>query len=55
MQTTFNKAERKEQKEFLKILFPDYYAPRHDVFVARYNEISEKRALDAYMKNRGIK
>jgi hypothetical protein len=55
MQTTFNKEERKEQKEFLKTIFPDYYAPRHDVFVARYNKILDKQSIDAYMKHRGIK
>jgi hypothetical protein len=49
-----DKDERQKQKEILKELYPDYYAPRHDVFVERYNKAEEAGKLKDYMANRGI-
>ena len=46
--------ERKKQKEYLKSIYADYDPKRHDAFVMRYNEETEKRNLETYMKNRNI-
>ena len=54
MKYTSDKNERREQKEFLKNLYPDYDAKRHDAFVARYNNQAEAERVNEYMKNRGI-
>jgi hypothetical protein len=54
MRITNNKEERKEQKEVLKNLYPDYIPTRHDAFVMRYNTEKEKEALKDYMVDRGI-
>ena len=47
--------DRKEQKEFLKKIYPDYDARRHDAFVYRYEKEIEKTRIQEYMKNRNIK
>lgn len=54
MEMTNNKDERKKQREILKRIYPDYYAPRHDAFVLRFNDKIEAEKLQEYMKNRGL-
>jgi hypothetical protein len=46
--------ERKAQKEYLKSLYHDYDPKRHDAFVMRFNQETDKRNLQEYMKNRNI-
>jgi len=45
---------RKEQKEFLKSIYPDYDPKNHDAFVYRYQKEEDKNAEKRYMINRGI-
>lgn len=54
MQVTFDREKRRQQKEMLKGLYPDYNVIHHDIFVDRYNKESEKKNLQEYMKNRGL-
>jgi len=51
---TFDREERRKQKELLKSKFSDYDAKRHGVFVDRYNKEIDAERLQEYMKNRGI-
>lgn len=46
--------ERAEQKRILRLKYPNYSAPRHDVFVARFNKELEAARLAAYERERGI-
>jgi hypothetical protein len=46
--------EREKQKELLKKLYPDYDARRHDAFWYRYQKEQEDKALQKYLKNRGL-
>lgn len=55
MKITFDKEERKSQKEILKQIFQDYSAIHHDVFVCRYNKIQEELKISDYMIQRGLK
>lgn len=54
MNATFDREERKRQKEILKGLYPDYNPVHHDVFVMRYNKECNDKALSSYMVNRGL-
>lgn len=54
MKVTFDKAERREQKEILRGLYSDYNPVYHDAFVDRYNKDLDATALRTYMINRGI-
>lgn len=51
---TFDREERRCQKEALKLKYHDYDAKRHGVFVDRYNKEIDTERLQEYMKNRGI-
>ena len=55
MQTGATQEERRQQRDILKALYADYDAKRHDVFVIRYNREQEERALQNFMRRRGIK
>ena len=52
--TTYNREEREKQKIILKVLYPDYDARRHDVFVIRYQKEQDNKALQEYLKARGL-
>jgi len=54
MNHTFDREERRKQKEILKKTYSDYDAKRHDVFVERYNKEMDNNRTQEYMKNRGI-
>jgi len=54
MQETYNKEERQKQKTFLRSLYSDYDPRRHTAFIMRYNREQDKKALNQYMRNRGI-
>jgi hypothetical protein len=54
MKSGGNKEERKAQKEVLRSLYKDYNPIRHDVFVDRFIKEAEDKAIQEYMKNRGI-
>jgi len=54
MQITDNREERAKQKEILRTIYPDYDPKRHDAFVHRYSLEQDKKALQEYMKERGI-
>jgi hypothetical protein len=54
MNHTFDREERRKQKEYLKTIYSDYDAKRHDVFVKRYNIETDNKMIQQYMKNRGI-
>lgn len=51
---TFDREARRVQKEFLKSIYPDYTAQRHDAFVIRYNIDTDKAKTAQYMQNRGV-
>ena len=53
-QNARDSGERAEQKRILREKYPDYYAPRHDAFVARFNTDLEAARLAAYEKERGV-
>ncbi len=50
-----NKAERAEQRIILQRLYQDYNPMHHDVYVSRYNSDLDRRRLEQYEANRGIK
>ena len=54
MNSTFDREERRKQKEYLKTIYSDYDAKRHDVFVERHNKEMDNNRIQEYMKNRGI-
>jgi hypothetical protein len=55
MNITFDRAERLQQREILKKVFPSYLPLHHDAFVAEYNRKIERENLAEYMENKGIK
>ena len=54
MNCTTNREQIEKQKEILKAIYPDYDAKHHDVFVVRYQKEQDKKALEEYMRARGI-
>ena len=54
MKTTFDREERRKQKQILAEIYPDYDAKRHDIFVERFNKEVDKARIQEYMKNRQI-
>ncbi len=49
-----NKETRLIQRALLSKIYPDYYAPHHEIFVEGYNRESEILAQANYQKERGI-
>ena len=49
------KEQRLEEREILELLFSDYDARYHDVFIQKYEKYIENKAMENYMKNRNIK
>jgi hypothetical protein len=52
--TTYPSEERTKQKIFLREIFSDYNAKRHEAFVYQYNQMLDKQRTVQYMKSRGI-
>lgn len=54
MNTGAGREERRQQRDILKELYPDYNPVRHDVYVIRYNKEQDAAALKEYMIRRGV-
>jgi hypothetical protein len=54
MKITSDREERREQKEVLRSLYPDYNPKYHDMFVIRFNKEQDKNNLHNYMVNRQL-
>ena len=54
MNVTFDREERRKQKEILRQVFPDYDPKYHDAFVEKYNKQEDKKSGEQYRKNRGF-
>lgn len=54
MEIGADKSTRAAQRRVLKTLYNDYNPVRHDVFVIRYNQEQDRRALQRFLRGRGV-